>query len=378
MMSQRNGLTSSIHIELDLPRNLGKSRRKLPSIPSNTVKNHETSTNFSTFAFNNPGFCGNQQFPESTNLRKSSRTLPTGNDDIYSDFYEDNDVIGSIIQRIRKPFCNKGSYNVSKAIAVETIYSNSENSMNHENETMQSNNDVIPENCCHLCSHQLTRGLNWIKGKIIRGGSNIQRKFCPRRDALSAGKVLYLGNISTILCGGQGSTDIAVGKIWKRSREGKIGVPMTLKFECETLALSCHHAFENKDTRSETLSPKFFVYRRLTEVCVNRHLPQILALIYRHEGQFKTVHLCCHAMLVKNKTKAKKLAKQINLRRSEAHNTHQRKINEYSNHCKGAQIMSSPAKSFSEKFSDERNLSKTKDNSRERNLFTIPEYKETL
>ncbi|XP_023653662.1 protein FAM43A-like [Paramormyrops kingsleyae] len=113
--------------------------------------------------------------------------------------------------------------------------------------------------------------------------------------------VLYLGNATTIQSKGDGCTDVAVSKIWKKSEMGKNGTKMRLTISAQGIRM-VH--LDDKARRPGHL----YLLHRITYCVADPRFPKIFAWIYRHEMKHKAVMLRCHAVLVSKPEKAKAMA----------------------------------------------------------------------
>uniref|UniRef100_A0A8C9WID6 Family with sequence similarity 43 member A n=1 Tax=Scleropages formosus TaxID=113540 RepID=A0A8C9WID6_SCLFO len=113
--------------------------------------------------------------------------------------------------------------------------------------------------------------------------------------------VLYLGNATTIQSKGEGCTDVAVGKIWKKSEMGRNGTRMRLTVSAQGIRMV--HADERARRPGH-----LYLLHRVTYCVADARLPKVFAWIYRHEMKHKAVMLRCHAVLVSKPEKAKAMA----------------------------------------------------------------------
>ncbi|KAL4608145.1 protein FAM43A-like [Arapaima gigas] len=113
--------------------------------------------------------------------------------------------------------------------------------------------------------------------------------------------VLYLGNATTIQSKGEGCTDVAVSKIWKKSEMGRNGTRMRLTVSAQGIRMV--HADERARRPGH-----LYLLHRVTYCVADARLPKVFAWVYRHEMKHKAVMLRCHAVLVSKPEKAKAMA----------------------------------------------------------------------
>ncbi|XP_051989858.1 protein FAM43A-like [Xyrauchen texanus] len=113
--------------------------------------------------------------------------------------------------------------------------------------------------------------------------------------------VVYLGNSTTIQSKGEGCTDVAINKIWNKSKMGKNGSKMHLTISAEGIRMV------HSDEKSKKPGHLYLLHQII--YCIaNPRLPNIFVWIYRHEMKHKSVMLRCHAILVSKPEKAKAMA----------------------------------------------------------------------
>ncbi|KPP63578.1 protein FAM43A-like, partial [Scleropages formosus] len=145
-------------------------------------------------------------------------------------------------------------------------------------------------------------GKIWKKSEMGRNGTRMRLTVSAQGIRMDPTyTVLYLGNATTIQSKGEGCTDVAVGKIWKKSEMGRNGTRMRLTVSAQGIRMV--HADERARRPGH-----LYLLHRVTYCVADARLPKVFAWIYRHEMKHKAVMLRCHAVLVSKPEKAKAMA----------------------------------------------------------------------
>ncbi|XP_015793680.1 protein FAM43A [Tetranychus urticae] len=142
------------------------------------------------------------------------------------------------------------------------------------------------------------------------GLNTVQFKFWSTRKSLTITdydpvyKVVYLGNVLTLLAKGDGAIDKALPTLWKNYCSNvKHDIYMKL-----TICASGLKAITREHGLTEYWS------NRITYAATHPDHPKIFCWIYRHVGRKMKQELRCHAVLCSKESKAKEMAEFLNKR----------------------------------------------------------------
>ncbi|XP_014665324.1 PREDICTED: uncharacterized protein LOC106807500 [Priapulus caudatus] len=113
-------------------------------------------------------------------------------------------------------------------------------------------------------------------------------------------KVLYLGNVQTVMAKGDNCTDKPLKILWKNYEKKGAGAKMKLSV--------CTSGMEGV-TKEQGVT--HYWSHRITYCITHPRFPRLFCWIYRHEGKKMKVELRCHAVLCKKEAIAKALTVQL-------------------------------------------------------------------
>lgn len=113
-------------------------------------------------------------------------------------------------------------------------------------------------------------------------------------------KVLYLGNVQTVMAKGDNCADKPLTILWKNYKKKGAGAKMKV-----TVCTSGMQAI----TKAQGLT--HYWAHRITYCIAHPNFPRVFCWIYRHEGKKMKVDLRCHAVLCRKDTISKALTVQL-------------------------------------------------------------------
>ncbi|XP_033103993.1 protein FAM43A-like [Anneissia japonica] len=112
--------------------------------------------------------------------------------------------------------------------------------------------------------------------------------------------IRYLGNVRTLVAKGEGCTESAVRKLWKKTNQGKKSAKIKLTISAKGLKLEGL----NRDRQSMA---QLYQIHRISHRCVDQNFTRVFCWVYRHERKHKQVELRVHAAICSKQEKAEEV-----------------------------------------------------------------------